>query len=1078
MEIINTTDDYFFLENGGEAAEIIRNLDWSSNSLGRPEIWPENLKNTLATLLPSKFPMFLWWGNDLIQFYNDAYRPSFGEQGKHPKAMGQKAKDCWPEIWDFLAPHITNILATGESVWYENMLLPIHRNGKLEDVYWTFSYSPVRGDDRQIEGVLVVCNETTNTVNHNKQLQNSKDELLFAIEAAELGTFDLNPITNRFSANNRLKSWFGLQPDDEIALHVATDVIAEADRDNVIKAIEDALKFELGGKYEIEYTIIHPVTKEEKIVRAKGRAWFNENKEAYRFNGILQDITEHKKANDEIVKSRQLTDLTMQTMGMGVFNVDFATNNIEYSAEFAALISGSKIKDLSRMDFVKYIHPDDLGLRLEAIEQGLTTGKFYYTPRVIWDDGSIHHIAISGARIVDSKGNPKTFSGTGIDITERERSRAALQQAEHRLEQTKREANAMFRNVTDSSPTGLWLADKQGMLTYLNNTLVEWTGIPYSELLGIGWTNAIIEEDRQMAAEVFEEAVNSLSHYDVLFRIKKATGKIVWCRAAGDPFFDESGKYAGYAGFCMDMDEIIASRKALTESEERFSLMIKQAPVGICLFTGLDMKIEIANDIMIGYWGKDKSVMGKPLEVAIPELVGQPFLSLLQEVYLTGVPYEAVSTPARLEVDGKLSTFYFDFTYKPIRDIHGNIYGIMDIAVDVTERVLASQKLDDTRIALAGAIELAELATWQLDIKNKTFSYSKRFMDWLGFTEDTKAMDEAYNPLPNDYRKLVSDAIQAAILPGSSGIYDNEHPIINRVTGQVRIIHATARVFYNSDGMPAYLSGTAQDVTKERKLQEELTFKIRKSTAELRHANTELEINNKELQQFAYIASHDLQEPVRKISVFIQMLENYITSDPEKAKIYIEKINNSAKRMTTLIKDVLGFSELANSTKVFENVDLEEVIENILSDFDLTIEQKEATIIYQNLPKLKAIPLQMGQLFGNLISNALKYSRQDVKPVIKVISSKLNDNDKKLFSIDNSLDYYKIEIIDNGIGFNQKYAEQIFNIFQRLHGKNEFAGTGIGLAMCRKIVQNHNGDIKAFSEEGKGTTFVVVIPEE
>ncbi|KRD12361.1 hypothetical protein ASE21_00110 [Flavobacterium sp. Root901] len=1071
------TSDYFFLQNGGEAAEIIQNIDWSSNVLGTPEKWPESLKNTLATILSSKFPMFLWWGDDLIQFYNDSYRPSLGIQGKHPNAMGKKGADFWPEIWYFIYPLITKVLSTGESIWYEDLLLPIYRNGELEDVYWTFSYSPVRDDERRIKGVLVVCNETTETVNYNRKLKENKDELEFAINAAEFGTFDLNPKTSRFSANARLKEWFGLKADDEILLSSATAAIAEGDRERVIDAINTTLQYEFGGRFDIEYTIINPRTKNERIVHALGKAWFDDDKTAYRLNGTLQDITSHRKTAEDLLKSRQLTDLTIKSMGLGLFNVDFADNTIDYSPEFAKILSGSDKESLTRRDFLKYVHPDDLALRSQAIESGIQNGTFYYTPRVIWDDGSIHRIAISAARMINSEGRATTFSGTVKDITEQEQNRIALEKADTVLQQTKRDADRLFRNVTDSSPTGLWLSDKDGALTYFNKTLIDFTGMTEEELLKGQWSSVIVEEDLKAAVKAYKEAIPRRAHFDVLFRARKPAGEVIWCRAAGDPFYDADGSYAGYAGFCMDMDEIISGRKAMSESRERISLMIEQSPVAICLFTGSDMKIEIANDIMISYWGKDKSVIGQPMEKGIPELKGQPFMDILREVYRTGETYYGRAMPADLKVDGKVNTYYFDFTYTPIRDSKGEIYGIMDIAIDITDQVIASKKLDETRIALAGAIELAELATWRLELAADKIVCSTRFKHWLGLSEHSIPKEELFELISETHRDKVIHSIEEVLKPGSSDFYDYEFPICNKLTGQVRIIHANAQVLYNKDGSPECLSGTAQDVTKERELQEELKFKVKERTAELDAANMELQTSNQELKQFAYIASHDLQEPVRKISVFTEMLKNSLEKNPSKAEVYLEKIISSTKRMETLIKDVLGFSQLASTVKQYEPVDLNLVLSDILNEFDLTIEQKNAVITTENLPVIEAIPLQMSQLFGNLISNALKYSKTDAAPRISISSEILSKAEIKEIPADLQNDKYaRIIVRDNGIGFSQAYAEQIFNIFQRLHGRDEFAGTGIGLAMCRRILQNHNGRITAESSEGKGTSFIIIIP--
>ncbi len=226
-------------------------------------------------MLNSKFPKFLFWGKELICFYNDAYRPVLGNNGKHPNALGQFGIDVWPETWEsHIKPITTRILAGGKATWEEDQLVPIYRNGRLEDVYWTYSFSPIIGESGQVAGVLVTCTETTDKVSNLKKLAESKDQLHFAVEATELATWDHNPVTNKLKVNDRLKEWFGLPAQKEIELPMALKVIADKDRKRVEKAIATALDFSSGGRYDIEYTIVHEYTKRERIVRVLGRAWF------------------------------------------------------------------------------------------------------------------------------------------------------------------------------------------------------------------------------------------------------------------------------------------------------------------------------------------------------------------------------------------------------------------------------------------------------------------------------------------------------------------------------------------------------------------------------------------------------------------------------------------------------------------------------------------------------------------------------------------------------------------------------------------------------------------------------------
>lgn len=181
-----------FLQGGGEMGELIRNYHWEHTSIGDPETWPHSLKTTVGLILHSAFPMFLFWGKDLLCFYNDAYRPSLGNNGKHP-LIAKKGKEAWPEIWHFIGPLIEKVMTTGEAVWFEDQFLPIYRNGKMEDVYWTFSYSPAYGDDSSIQGVFVTCTETTSKVIALNELQTTKNKIEKSQEEL-LSYFEQSPV--------------------------------------------------------------------------------------------------------------------------------------------------------------------------------------------------------------------------------------------------------------------------------------------------------------------------------------------------------------------------------------------------------------------------------------------------------------------------------------------------------------------------------------------------------------------------------------------------------------------------------------------------------------------------------------------------------------------------------------------------------------------------------------------------------------------------------------------------------------------------------------------------------------------
>ncbi|MBS1624099.1 MAG: PAS domain S-box protein [Bacteroidetes bacterium] len=236
----------------------------------------------------------------------------------------------------------------------------------------------------------------------------------------------------------------------------------------------------------------------------------------------------------------------------------------------------------------------------------------------------------------------------------------------------------------------------------------------------------------------------------------------------------------------------------------------------------------------------------------------------------------------------------------------------------------------------------------------------------------------------------------------------------------------------------------------------------------------ELSRSNHDLEQFAYIASHDLQEPLRKITNFTELLKNY-AHDPAAASKYLEKIDAASMRMSALITDVLNYSRLSKVSATFEETDLNDTLRSVLTDLELIIEEKKAVVKADRLPRISGIPQQMHQLFYNLVNNALKFNKGTPKISISCHALKAEEV-KTNPDLHHSVDYIQVNVADNGIGFDQKYATQVFTIFKRLNNKDAFSGTGIGLALCKKIVDNHHGQISVVSSPGQGTTFSIILP--
>jgi len=830
MEVKSLNKNIQFLAGGGEMGKLTREKDWGKTYLGPPQTWPQSLRTTLSIILNSKFPMFLFWGNELTCFYNDAYRPSLGREGKHPSILGMRGEDAWPEIWDIIKPLIDRVLAGGEATWSEDQLIPIFRNGKIEDVYWTFSYSPVNDESGRPAGVFVTCTESTEKINLLKELENSNDELAFAIEATELGTWDYNPLTNKFSANKRLKKWFGLMSYSEIELHHAVKAIAAEDRARVTAAIQKALDNSSGGNYDIEYTIIDPVSKTERIVHAKGRAWFNDDNKPCRFNGTLEDVTEQTIARrkfenlfKEIEQHREKLNIVINASELATWELNLKTGEVHYSEKYLGIMGYESGTALTHPEILKHLHPDDLPVREKAFEDAFSNGILSYETRIIWNDGSLHWAEVRGKVFYDEDGGPSHLIGTVRDITNEkdltnkmeklvEERTKELTRSNESLKKSEQRYHLMVEEVQDYA---ILYLNREGIVENWNTGAEKIKGFKAEEIIGKSFYNFYTKEDRQ----------NNLPQ--VL--LKKAA---------------EKGR-AGQEGW-------------------------------------------------------------------------------------------------RVRKDG--TYFWASVVITAVHDENGNVIGFSKVTHDLT---------------------------------------------------DKKNTDDA----------------------------------------------------------------------------------LKKNAWELEQKNIELEKMNKELQSFAYVSSHDLQEPLRKIQTFAsRILEKENENLSEQGKELFNRMQGSAKRMQALINDLLAYSRTHTSERILEETDLTKIVAQVKLELKEELQQKQAILEINELCPVRIVKFQFQQLLYNLISNSLKFSRPGHPPLIKIKSEIVEGTSKGNPALASGTKYCHISVSDNGIGFDQQYNEKIFELFQRLHGRMEYPGTGIGLAIVKKIVENHNGIITARAELNKGTTFDIYLP--
>jgi len=384
--------------------------------------------------------------------------------------------------------------------------------------------------------------------------------------------------------------------------------------------------------------------------------------------------------------------------------------------------------------------------------------------------------------------------------------------------------------------------------------------------------------------------------------------------------------------------------------------------------------------------------------------------------------------------------------------------------------------LNKTTGRLELAMSAGKLGSYELNINTGIMYASGQCRRNFGrnATEDFN-LPELFSAIKPEFHEYVQGAIATSIQSGEK--YEVEYKI-QLPTGEERWIHALGIPVYKEDGSPLHMTGITSDITVRKDFTTELERQVTERTEKIAIQNSDLEKMNKELQAFTYISSHDLQEPLRKIQFFISLLrDKENTGFTDNALTYMNKIARSSEKMRILIADLLSYSRATTSERLFEELSFQHIMDEITSDLTEEIKAKQATINVRNSCDIKVIPFQFHQLVYNLVSNALKFSKPGIPPVINVDSSFYENQEFSYADLDTSKNYYRIVIADNGIGFNDQYNEKIFKPFQRLHSYNEHIGTGIGLTIVKKIVENHNGYIYASGQENEGATFEIFIPE-
>ncbi|GAB3769999.1 hypothetical protein GCM10028818_07060 [Spirosoma horti] len=782
-------------------------------------------------------------------------------------------------------------------------------------------------------------------------------------------------------------------------------------------------------------------------------------------NDISAEMATRQALSDSEALFRNITDAS--TAALWITDEHLA---ISYVSRKWIDWTGAPLDNHLGNGWLMYVVETDRQRASEELLADFTARRYHESQfRVTHVDGTVRWVVCTGTPQYNASGTFTGYIGAILDISDRVEAEGRLRASEER-----------FRRMINQAPVAIGILNERNMVIETANLpMLEIWGKDVS-IIGLPLLDALPEIKEQEFPQLLLEVFNSgNAHYGYetpAWLHRKGKLEEAYFNFVYAPVQDLTDATASIIVIATEVTQQVKAKKALQESEQRFRNLIEESPVAMNLFVGPNLVIEMPNEPMLKFWGKGNTVLNKPLLEALPELEGQPFLDILNTVYVSGVQYSAQEAAADIMVDGKLERYYFNFTYKPLRDADGQVYAIMSMAIEVTEQVITRRAIEESELRFRTLMEAIAQMTWTNTPDGEMNFFNQRWYDYTGLdAAQAKSINWEDVVHPNDLAYTL-EAYKKALADGTNFVVENRYR--RGSDGMYRWHLNRAIPIWDENGDITIWVGTATDIHEQKELAANLEEQVQIRTKELEASNYDLRRSNDNLEKFAYIASHDLQEPLRKIQSFGDILKSQYGSQLGDGANHLKRMQVAAERMSLLIKDLLSFSRISTRQERTTPVRLNVLVAEVLDDLEVAIQQAGAKILVDELPTIRGDASQLRQLFQNLLSNALKFRKMGVIPHIhvqnkRVLPSQLPASVKPARE---AAAYHCIQVIDNGIGFDEKYIDRIFQVFQRLHGRSEYAGTGIGLAICEKVVANHGGAITAVSQLGEGAAFLIYLP--
>jgi PAS domain S-box-containing protein len=752
--------------------------------------------------------------------------------------------------------------------------------------------------------------------------------------------------------------------------------------------------------------------------------------------GTCADIHDRKMAEEALRRSEQRYEIAASVTHDAIWDWDLVTNELTYTRGYYDIFGYRKDEVTGAIDeSLGRIHPEDVDRVVQSMQQIIDSGGTLWTDeyRHLRKDGSFAYVYDRAYVQHDDAGKPVRMVGAMADITERKLAEDALRRNEEQL-----------RLITDSLPVLISYIDADERYQFNNRTYEDWFNISRAEVYGKHIRTVLGEQAYSSLKNYIDAALQGQEiNFETTINYSKAGLRTV--NVTYKPHI-EAGIVKGFYVLVLDITERKKAEEALLTSESKFRRVFESGMIGILFFEG-NGKIQECNDQflqIVGYSRQDLEARQMNWQEMTPPGYRQEDQQALAQIRSTGVvaPYEKEF----IRKDG---------SHVPIiiggaslgEYANGGVAFVLDITGQ--KKVQQSLALSEERFRLVS--KATNDAIWDWDLVSDQMWWNDGLRMLFGYKP------EEVEPGPESWYGLVHEDDVERVLAGIHKIINageeqwSDEYRFRKADGSYAFVLDRGYILHNKQGKSIRMIGSMVDITYMKEAQEVLE----QQAQELRQSNTDLE-------QFAYISSHDLQEPLNTASSFAKLLakkyKNQLDTD---AHEFIDFIVNATDRMKLLIRSLLDYSKINSSGKMLKPTDMATVIQQAQENLKASIMESQARVSVGPMPVVQANPLQMVQLFQNLIGNAIKF-RSTQAPEISV-------------TVREGESYYLFAVSDNGIGMDMKYTGKIFQVFQRLHSRDEYEGAGIGLATCKRIVERHGGLLWVESKQGEGSVFYFTI---